>query len=130
MTTFCDVRKALWDLYEKARAHPEFCGKTCEGFCEVRYPSIWDADDAAAFQRPCEIMIYSYALGPNRQHYVRQGKRDRRVSSNEWEATDICLTALEVIAGWERDWVEWCKENEEPRYTVTDQGRAMLKEGE
>jgi hypothetical protein len=110
MITFADVRSALWRLYQKAIKHPEFCGKSSEGWCEVHYPEIYACADEAAYQQPSEIMIYSYALGPNRQHYIRRAKRDRRVSSNEWESPDICAKALEVIAEWDKDWDEWCKE--------------------
>lgn len=103
--TINDVRLALWDAYRRLEARGFDAVKDADGLCEVEYPNFWSCDTPEQFAEPRCLMIYAYALGPNRRHYIFKGKRKRRLREGEWEAPDIFGYALELIA-------EWLAENE------------------
>lgn len=100
-----DVRKALWAAYQRAAQLP--CGiegKSSEAWCEVQYPTYWDClDDPDSFLLPCGVMVYSYALGPSRQHYFNRAKRDRKVNYYTWESPNPFAKAVEVIGEWVKE---------------------------
>jgi hypothetical protein len=96
-----DVRKALWNAYKKEEESEDgIYGKSSEAYCELRYPTYWDCEVIEEFLEPCGIMIYSYALGPSRSHYIMKGPVDRQVNYYTWEAPDIYKKAVEVINSW------------------------------
>lgn len=95
-----DVRKALWDAYEKCSKHPNFCPKPSEAWVEVCYPAYFSCDTHEEFGRPIRLMVYSYALGPSRQHHFILAKKESRPDSATWETRDIFAKAVEVINGW------------------------------
>lgn len=104
MATISDVRSAIWAAYKKLEATEDGIGlKASEGFCELKYPTIWECEDAADFSEPCGLMIYSYALGPSRTHYFNRGDVDRQVNYYTWEAPDFYAKAVEVVNGWADD---------------------------
>ena len=108
MANMADVRRALWRAYEKA-ASTEYGidGKASDGWVELRYPTYWECETEDEFLQPCGIMIYSYALGPSRRHYINRGDEDRRVDHNTWESPDIFEKAVEIIESWERNIDSW-----------------------
>lgn len=105
MKTIVDVQNALRRGYEMLRATPEGIeGKMDEGCCRVLYSPIWDDDGSASFHDPVRLMVYSYALGPSRQHFFKRGKTDRQINYYTWESPDIFAKAVEVIEGWIEEW--------------------------
>ena len=129
MTDITDVRRALWAAYQHAADIGEIEGKSSEAWCEVRYPTFWDADSEEQFLQPSELMVYSYALGPSRQHYFQRSSVDKRVDSNTWKSPDIYAKAVEVIGEWVAAFDKLVAENAEDdtRYAITDAGRAYLE---
>lgn len=98
-----DVRVALWRAYKKrAESEGEIDGKSSEGYCELLYPTYWECNTEDEFKTPHGIMIYSYALGPNRKHYIYCGI-PRKADSNIWYSPDIYRKAVEVINSWMED---------------------------
>lgn len=96
-----DVRKALWKAYKKAEKREYGIeGKSSEAWCELRYCTFWDVEDEEDFIEPYEIMIYSYALGPSRRHFIRRGDSDRQINYYTWESPDIFQKAVDVINEW------------------------------
>lgn len=95
-----DVRKALKKAYDKAVQDPNYCGKMSEAYTEVCYPSYWQSELREDFDKPYQLMVYSYALGPSRNHYFIQSDKDRQVNYYTWHCTDMYATAVEVINGW------------------------------
>ena len=103
MADIHDVRVALWRAYQKLAESGGIDGKSSEGYCELLYPTIWDAQSVEEFCRPEGVMVYSYALGPNRQHYFWRGPVDRQKESNQWFAPDPFAKAVKVIEEWEAE---------------------------
>ena len=99
-----DVRKALWNAY-KAEEETEHGieGKSSEAYCELRYPTYWECDTIEDFNKPFGIMIYSYALGPSRKHYINYGTEDKEVNYYTWESPDIYTKAVQIINSWCRE---------------------------
>jgi hypothetical protein len=96
-----DVRRALWKAYKKAEKREYGIeGKSSEAWCELQYPTYWDAENEDDFIEPCGIMIYSYALGTSRQHYIKRGKVDKQINYYTWQSPDIFRKAVEVINEW------------------------------
>jgi len=112
-----DVRMALWKAYDKERErHGYIEGKSSEGSCELIYPTIHESDSIDKFMLPLGIMIYSYALGPSRRHYIYKGEKDRKIEYYHWESPDIYKKAVEVIEGWvEEARNEWEGKTDEKR---------------
>lgn len=100
------VREKLWQAYEKCRKYNDFEGKSSEGYMQVSYPAIWDCDTLEEFRKPDKIMIYSYALGPSRQHYIFAGDKEKEVDYNEWISQDIFKKAWEIIDEWEKEFLQ------------------------
>ncbi len=99
-----DVRKALWSAYKKAeKSEHGIEGKFSEAQCTLYYPTFFDAENEDTFVEPCEIMIYSYALGPSRRHYIKRGDEDKQINYYTWESPDIFKKAIEVINSWAHD---------------------------
>ena len=99
-----DVRRALFRAYaNEAKRHYGLEGcKSSEAYCELLYPTWWECGgDESAFLQPYGVMVYSYALGPNRQHYFTRGETDRQIESNRWESPDFFAKAVEVINQWD-----------------------------
>lgn len=107
MATIEDVRKALWNGYRKViAADPAFYGKSQEASCSVEYRSIWEADSEGAFCEPCCLVVYSYALGPSRNHYFVKGDEDYCPNYYTWVSKGIFGKAVEVINEWVEDYLE------------------------
>lgn len=102
--TMDDVRRALWDAYEAARKAPDFMGKMAEGSCELIYPNIWECESVDEFLEPKGIMVYSYSLGPSRQHYFLRSDEDRQDKYYSWHSRDMYAKAVEVINQWRQEW--------------------------
>lgn len=105
MTDMNDVRKTLWNAYKKLQQSENGLegSKSSEGYCELLYPSFWDCDSLEEFQEPCGLMIYSYVLGPGRQHFIYKSKSEHQDDYRTWVAPDIYEKAVEVIKSWEID---------------------------
>jgi len=96
-----DVREALWYAYKKEEESEYGVeGKSSEAWCELQYPTWWDCETLEEFKKPCGIMIYSYALGPSRTHYINYGEEDKQINYYTWESPDIYTKAVEVINSW------------------------------
>lgn len=96
--TIDDVRKALKEAYDTARKHPDWeGGKSSEAHCSVHYPSIYQKEP---FSNPYKLDVYSYALGPSREHYFIRADKEAHPNYYTWEAPDIFAKAVEVISGW------------------------------
>lgn len=120
--TMEDVRRALFKAYmDEQRREGTVEGKRCEGWCSVEYPTVWDFDEAK-FLTPNALKIYSYTLGPSREHTIRLGAVDREVNYHTWESPDIFRKGVEVIESWaaERE-----KDYTDDRWELTEAGRAM-----
>lgn len=98
-----DVRKALWDLYANNEGWE---GKSSEAYCDLQFPAYWDCENESQFCEPNGIMIYSYAFGPSRVHYIMRGKRDKEINYYTWESPDIYKKAIEVIESWDKNFKE------------------------
>ena len=82
--SMADVRRALWKAYKKVqKSEYGIEGKRDEAWCELGYPNLWDAETEDEFTKPCEIMIYSYALGPSRRHYIRKGNVEKAINNDK-----------------------------------------------
>jgi len=109
--TIEDVRRALWRAYEIERiARGDLGGKSSEGTCTVEYPTVWEHHDDGllgdmplGFAEPIGLMVYSYALGPSRQHYFHRAAEESHPNYYTWYAPDIFAKAVEVINGWAKD---------------------------
>lgn len=98
MATIRDVRDALKEAYDKLdRCEPGWGGKSSEAWCSVSYPSRFSDND---FYEPCALTVYSYALGPSREHYFNRAEKDGHPNYYTWESPDIFAKAVEVIRGW------------------------------
>ena len=96
-----DVRLALWNAYKlKEQSEYGIEGKSSEAYCELIYPSYWECSTLDEFLIPKGIMIYSYALGPSRSHYINYGASERDVNYYTWESPDIYEKAVKVINSW------------------------------
>lgn len=101
MKTIEDVRRALWKAYKKQQeSEYGIEGKLSEAYCELQFPTFWNCETEEEFLKPRGIMIYSYALGPSRSHYVNYGPEDKEVNYYTWESPDIYKKAIEVIESW------------------------------
>lgn len=126
-----DVRAALYIAYKRLGATSYGIeGKSSEGWCELQYPTYWDCETGEEFLQPCGIMIYSYALGPSRRHYINRGKIDRQIDSTTWESPDIFRKAVEVISEWDAHTVERFADAEPIPYRITEAGKKALGGGE
>jgi hypothetical protein len=104
MADINDVRKALFNAYKKKEQSEDGIeGKSSEGWCEVLYPTFWECETIDEFLKPCGIMVYSYALGPSRQHYFMYAKKEKRGDYATWYAPDFFAKAVEVINSWVED---------------------------
>ena len=92
-----DVRRALWKLYSESK---DWEGKSAEASCEVIYPSFWDCENEESFIHPTGVMVYSYALGPSRQHYFVKDKKDSHPNYYTCNCVDPFATAVMVIKEW------------------------------
>jgi hypothetical protein len=103
--SMADVRRTLLAAYKKLQSTPDgISGKSSDGWCELQFPAIWDyLDGQDGFDEPCGLTIYSYALGPSRQHYINRGPVDCQVNYYTWESPDIFRKAVEVIESWAAD---------------------------
>ena len=67
--TFDDKLKEIWRLLAEAYDHyfsyDSYC-KSSEGAVSVNYPTYFDMRDG---KTEPTISVYSYVLGPNRNHY-------------------------------------------------------------
>ena len=104
MADINDVRRALFEAYKK-KEQSEYGieGKSSEGWCEVLYPTFWDCETIDEFLKPCGIMVYSYALGPSRQHYFKYAEKEKQENYYTWYAPDFFAKAVEVINRWAED---------------------------
>ena len=118
--TIEDVRRALWRAYvDLVRTDCDGGWKSSEAWCDVSYPNFWDHVDydeanrdepPAGFLEPSSLMVYSYALGPSRQHYFHRAAEESHPNYYTWYAQDIFAKAVEVIDGWSRDQAEGARE--------------------
>jgi hypothetical protein len=100
MTTIGDVRRVLWEAYEKWASTVDIYGKSAEGTCSLIYPTYWESEELADFSEPIGLEVYSYALGPNREHYFMKAEKEDHPESDVWESPDFMGKAVEVIKGW------------------------------
>ena len=101
MSDINEVRKALWLAYKKLEATEEGIeGKSVDGCCELLYPNIWDCKSIEQFSTPSCIMVYSYALGPSRQHYFYQGNKESNPNYYTWISKNMYKKAVEIINQW------------------------------
>jgi len=104
MADINDVRKALFEAYKKKEQSEDGIeGKSGEGWCEVLYPTFWECETIDEFLKPCGVMVYSYALGPSRQHYFRYAEIEKNDDYTTWYAPDFFAKAVEVINSWVED---------------------------
>lgn len=103
MTKMSDVRKALWKAYQKENeSDGGLEGKSAEGSCELIYPTYWDCENQDDFLEPIGLMVYSYALGPSRQHYFYKGNKESHKNYYTWVSKDFLAKAVEVINDWSK----------------------------
>jgi len=101
-----DVRRALWAAYETLyTVSGEICGKSDEAVCHVIYPSWWEweGEKGLNFFEPIGLMVYSYALGPSREHYFWRGVGDYQSNYYTWHSPDPFQKAVEVIGEWVKE---------------------------
>lgn len=95
-----DVRKALWNAYKKAMATGQMDGKSSEAYVKLIFPAIYDCEDENEFLEASALTIYSYALGPSREHYFYKAVIEKQENYYTWHTKDIYAKAVEVIEGW------------------------------
>lgn len=66
MKTIEDVRKALWDAYEKCKHLEDFYTKRGDGVVELIYPSFFDGGND--FTKPICLKLYAYCFGESRSY--------------------------------------------------------------
>lgn len=104
MANMDDVRRALYNAYKLESEGPDGVeGKRGEGYCQLLYPTWWDCKTEEEFLKPCGIMVYSYALGPSREHYFMYAEKEGHPNYYTWEAPDFMARAIEVINSWGSD---------------------------
>lgn len=92
---FAEIRRLLAEAY----AHYNDVHKIADGLCEVSYPTAYgDEGHGCGSVEACSLMIYSYALGPYRQHHFTAGAPLQR--DNIWQSPDPFETALRVVRIW------------------------------
>lgn len=100
-TTIEDVRKTLWEAYQRLAQTPEgIFGKSDEACCEVLYPSFFDFQTLEEFMKPSGLMVYSYALGPSRKHFFYRSDKESHPDYTVWYSPDPFAKAIKVINGW------------------------------
>ena len=52
------------------------------------------------------VEIYSYDLGPNRNHYFYKADFDKQQDSNIWYCIDPIETATEVFNSWVQNYID------------------------
>ncbi len=98
-----DVRKALWRAYKKIGIEEKRMPVE-EGYCELQYPSLEDADyNEEKFLRPTGVFIYSPTLLSKESCYVEQGDEECKINDYAWQAPDIFKKAVDLIDLWADD---------------------------
>jgi hypothetical protein len=100
MSDINSVRKALSDLYEFYYANGgDRSGKSSEGVITVSYPGH---NDECPANTPYSISIYSYELGPSRNHLVVYDEREDTRDSTNWKGPDVFVLAERMIDSWKK----------------------------
>lgn len=106
-----EIRQVLYEAYELECTYGEGYGKFGEMLCEVEYPTYWNVEHGKYdMMEPVSIMIYSYMLGPSRQHYFILDDIETHPHANTWRTTDIFATALRAVKEWRRSAEEGLRE--------------------
>lgn len=104
--TIEDVRRALWNAYSEATSSPEYMGKSSEAYVELYYPNFFECKTLEEFMKPKGLMVYSYALGPSRQHYFDFSDKESQPEYYMWRSPDPFAKAIEVIGEWMKEFRE------------------------
>ena len=97
LSTFAEIRRLLADGYHKAR-YLDTCHKSSDGYCEVYYPTAYSDEEGCGGTVAKGLMIYSYVLGPSRQHYFHHGSG--RSNYCTFYSADPFKTALGEVRKW------------------------------
>lgn len=101
--TIDDVRRALHAAYGEAHLNPDATWKRGDGAVTVHYPAYLDdfqPPPLEEFMMPEYIIIWSYLLGPHRQHHVYYAPQVNKTKDDQWYGPDVFTLALEMIEGW------------------------------
>lgn len=102
-----DINKIVKDGYKRIKdlgLDSGFMGKRREGVVTIQYASIWDDD----VMEVSSVEIYSYELGPSRQHYFYKSQNGKEYTTdyNTWHCVDPVETAAKVFNGWVEDFIK------------------------
>jgi len=99
LATLTEIRAVLRDAYAEYLAGGDPCTKSSDGHIQVKYPPFWH--DGWQEPEAYSIEIYSYALGPSRNHTWTKGKG--KGSYADKYGDDPFAMALADVREWQRE---------------------------
>lgn len=90
---FAKIRKLL----ELGYGRHDDVHKMGDGGCTVKYPEFWKEEGCGGIEAE-GLEIYSYVLGPSRNHYFYKG--DGKGDYATFYSSDPFQTALEEVQKW------------------------------
>lgn len=82
---FTEIRRLLREAYEHYFATSDGHCKSCEGAISLHFPNYFEAKNGETQPR---VEIYSYVLGPNRNHSFNS-LAEALVAVREWHAAEM-----------------------------------------
>lgn len=98
LAKFAEIRRLLAEGYRIHETLDDGIHKTADGLCEVSYPTAYSDDEGCGGVEAKGLMIYSYVLGPSREHYFHKGRG--RGDYNTFYSQDPFETALAEVRRW------------------------------
>jgi hypothetical protein len=95
---FAAIRRLLDEAYKDYFARSDGYCKSSEGYIEVYYPTWFEVEAGRDPMKANGLMVWSYALGPSRQHHFWEGK-GRGDYSTHYSA-DPFAKAVQVVTKW------------------------------
>ena len=98
LSKFAEIRRLLAEGYRIHAERDDGVHKSCDGLCEVGYPTAYSDDEGCGGTEAISLMIYSYVLGPSRQHHFYKGRG--RGDYATFYSDDPFATALREVRRW------------------------------
>jgi hypothetical protein len=95
------IRTLMNEAYDHYFKFSDGYCKSAEGAIEVYYPNYFDVRAGDNPEEATGLMVYSYVLGPSRQHHWFKGK-GKGDYATKWTA-DPFATALKDVQKWHQD---------------------------
>lgn len=96
---YLEIRKLLKEAYDYYFEHSDGLSKWSEGAVEINYPNYFDEKKGLDPLESTGIMIYSYVLGPSREHYFNSFEK-ALVEVKKWHKSMIETSPKELESSW------------------------------